>query len=573
MTITQRMNVLLLCAVIGLIGLSSLAIFKIHRVFTSANYASVNVVPSLIALEQSSTNFGLMNMRLWQFMALKEAAERKNIANEISELDKKIIEPLDLYQKEYLSDEKDKGLLKADRDAIAAFVNMRGTAMNLASDGKGDEARDLVMLNKSVGARVTSDLQAHLAYNVELAKQSEAEATQTLNQANWQSIVIAILVSAAIGIMGWMIKRRLTRSLDEALLIAETVASGDLTAQIQITSQDEFGKLLQALKHMTDSLRNMVTEVSSSTASIATSSNEIASGNMDLSSRTESQASSLEETAASMEELTSTVRQNADNARQANQLAQTATDTAVRGGEVVAKVVGTMEEINNSSRKIVDIISVIDGIAFQTNILALNAAVEAARAGEQGRGFAVVASEVRNLAQRSAAAAKEIKELINTSVDKVALGNALVNEAGTTMREVVSSIQRVTDIMTEITAASAEQSSGIAQVNDAVIQMDSVTQQNAALVEEAAAAAASMQDQAAKLSELISVFTLAAGSSRAGISVARATVNIDHRAMPTTTSKLALPARTSATPKPAARAAPARTAAAAQEATCDWEEF
>jgi methyl-accepting chemotaxis protein len=268
-----------------------------------------------------------------------------------------------------------------------------------------------------------------------------------------------------------------------------------------------------AMKAMRDNLVKIVAQVRTGTDTIATATAEIAAGNLDLSSRTEEQASSLEETAASMEELTSTVKQNASNSRQADQMAAVASDIAVRGGAVVAKVVSTMGDINESSRKIVDIISVIDGIAFQTNILALNAAVEAARAGEQGRGFAVVASEVRNLAQRSAAAAKEIKELIVNSVEKVENGSKLVEQAGSTMQEIVDSIKRVTGIMGEITAASFEQSQGIEQVNQAVTQMDDVTQQNAALVEEAAAASQSLQDQARALSEVVSVFKLDATPS------------------------------------------------------------
>jgi len=293
--------------------------------------------------------------------------------------------------------------------------------------------------------------------------------------------------------------------------VANAVAKGDLTQRIEVRSQDEIGKLMQALKDMNESLSGIVGEVRNTTESITVASQEIAQGNADLSQRTEEQASSLEETASSMEELTSTVRQNAENAKQANQLATNASDVAVKGGKVVGDVVETMASISSSSKKIVDIISVIEGIAFQTNILALNAAVEAARAGEQGRGFAVVAGEVRNLAQRSAAAAKEIKGLIDDSVEKVDSGSRQVDQAGATMNEIVQAVKRVTDIMSEISAASQEQGAGIEQVNQAVVQMDEVTQQNAALVEEAAAAAEAMQGQAEVLMHAVSVFKLEGG--------------------------------------------------------------
>ncbi|MES2040149.1 MAG: methyl-accepting chemotaxis protein, partial [Pseudomonadota bacterium] len=318
-----------------------------------------------------------------------------------------------------------------------------------------------------------------------------------------------IVVTIALGLLlAYWIARVVARPLQEAVRVARTVASGDLTSDIQVKTKDETGQLLQALKEMNASLLSVVSEVRTGTDLIATASTEIANGNMDLSARTESQAGSLEETASSMEELTSTVKHNSDNARQANQLSHSASAVAQKGGSVVSQVVDTMGSINESSKKIVDIIAVIDGIAFQTNILALNAAVEAARAGEQGRGFAVVASEVRNLAQRSASAAKEIKTLINDSVEKVDLGTRLVDQAGITMQEVVDSVRRVSDIISEITAAGAEQSSGIDQINTAIIQMDQVTQQNAALVEEAAAAAGALQEQAANLSRVVGVFKL-----------------------------------------------------------------
>jgi methyl-accepting chemotaxis protein len=330
----------------------------------------------------------------------------------------------------------------------------------------------------------------------------------------FSAIALGLLVGAG---MAASLISGITRSLAEALKLAKSVAEGDLTQRVEIQSKDELGQLLHALRGMNDKLVGIVSQVRYGTDTIATASSQIAAGNMDLSSRTEQQASSLEETASSMEELTSTVRQNADNARQANQMAAAASSVAVKGGEVVTQVVATMDSIRESSGKIVDIISVIDGIAFQTNILALNAAVEAARAGEQGRGFAVVATEVRALAQRSSAAAKEIKALIDTSVQKVDTGSQLVGQAGATMEDIVQSVRKVTDVMAEIMAASQEQSAGIEQVNQAVGQMDQVTQQNAALVEEAAAAAQSLQEQAANLAQEVSIFKLDAVSHREGL--------------------------------------------------------
>ncbi|HEY9317248.1 MAG TPA: methyl-accepting chemotaxis protein, partial [Achromobacter sp.] len=291
----------------------------------------------------------------------------------------------------------------------------------------------------------------------------------------------------------------------------DRIAGGDLTARVDVRNTNEIGQLFAALKRMQESLTRTVSTVRRGVDEINVGSHEIAAGNTDLSSRTEQQAASLEETAASMEQLASTVKQNAENARQANQLAASASDVAERGGSAVAEVVNTMQGISTSSRKISEIVSVIDGIAFQTNILALNAAVEAARAGEQGKGFAVVAGEVRSLAQRSAQAAKEIKGLIEDSVTKVGAGSQQVERAGATMQEIVASVKRVTDIMGEISAASEEQSSGIDQVNRAVSQMDEVTQQNAALVEEAAAAAGSLQEQSQRLAEAVAVFKINAG--------------------------------------------------------------
>ena len=338
------------------------------------------------------------------------------------------------------------------------------------------------------------------------AEKFVADASAAYDTARTTLIGLGILAIGLGVTFGIFITRSIVRPIQDAVAVADRVSSGDLSSQFTVTTRDETGQLMTALQKMNNSLLDIVTRVRAGTETIATASAEIAAGNLDLSSRTEQQAGSLEETASSMEELTSTVRQNADNARRANTMASEAASIAGQGGAVIAQVVGTMSEINASSRKIVDITSVIDSIAFQTNILALNAAVEAARAGEQGRGFAVVASEVRNLAHRSAAAAKEIKSLIDDSVQKVEAGTSLVDSAGTTMTNIVQSISLVTGIMSEISHASDEQSAGIEQVNAAITEMDQATQQNAALVEQAAAAASSMQAQAAHLADVVSVF-------------------------------------------------------------------
>lgn len=397
----------------------------------------------------------------------------------------------------------DKEIDKPFKDAVgqALAFNAEGAVKIISTVIDPLSTKSILEMNKLV------------EFQESTAKQIFETATETGSKLSWW-LALILTIAAAIGVfLAWTITKSITLPLHAALEVAETVASGDLSSNVNVTGEDEISLLLNALKEMNDSLGKTVGQVRIGTETITVASKEIASGNADLSSRTESQASSLEETASSMEELTSTVKQNADNARQANQLVISATGVAVKGGVVVGQVVDTMGSIKESSKKIVDIIGVIDGIAFQTNILALNAAVEAARAGEQGRGFAVVATEVRNLAQRSASAAREIKALISDSVDKVDQGSKLVDEAGKTMDEIVSSVQHVADIMSEITAASQEQSAGIEQVNLAITQMDEMTQQNAALVEQAAAAAESMEEQAYELGQAVSVFKLANNAS------------------------------------------------------------
>ena len=410
---------------------------------------------------------------------------------------------------ELLESEQEKALLKEINTLRDEYLASRNKIVELKKADQADEA------NQLLEQKFMPVSTAYLKKIEELVKLQRAQIDETAKkiQTDYESsrilLIVLILVSGILAVISAvLLTRSIVRPLQEASLMAAELAQGDLTHTIQTNRQDEIGDLIRSINGIGQGLSRVIGDVRTGTHAIHTAADEIASGNADLSARTESQASSLQETASSMEELTSTVRQNADNARQANQLVVSASEVAQRGGDVVFQVIETMGSIRESSGKIVDIISVIDGIAFQTNILALNAAVEAARAGEQGRGFAVVASEVRSLAQRSAAAAKEIKTLIDDSTGKVEHGARLVDDAGNTMQDIVASVRRVADIMSEITCASQEQSAGIEQVNLAITQMDEMTQQNAALVEEAAAAAESMRDQAEKLTQLVGQFRI-----------------------------------------------------------------
>jgi methyl-accepting chemotaxis protein len=432
---------------------------------------------------------------------------------------------------------------------------------------RSDELNQMLLTARGQ-ANVLDDMLTAMTVLKEQRASAKAQDTGALYHASQTLMIGLVLGSLGAGLaLGVLITRSLTRQLGGepayAADVAGKIAGGDLTVDVDLRQNDQ-DSVLFAMKTMRDSLGGIVGQVRAGTDTIATASSQIASGTMDLSSRTEEQAGALEETASSMEELTSTVRQNADHANTANKLARSASEVALKGGAMVDQVIGTMSEINASSTKMADIISVIDGIAFQTNILALNAAVEAARAGEQGRGFAVVASEVRNLAQRSAAAAKEIKQLIEDSVSRVDAGARQVDQAGVTMREIVASIQRVTDIMADIQAASSEQSSGIEQINQAIVQMDQVTQQNAALVEQSAAASESMQEQAKKLSDVVSVFRL---DRQHAVGAAAAS-------KPRLASKPA--ARPAIRPQPqplrVAGGKPAKATANVEQAT-DWEDF
>ena len=471
---------------------------------------------------------------------------------------------------------------KQEQDAYAelekariAYADARQGAMEMLAD-RDQRSAGYAMLQGAV-AKLFERYNAAIGKLLTIQQDSMRAGTDDIRSAGRQARLLSITVATVALLLGitlaWRIARSVAKPLREAVGAVEAVARGDLTVSFRSGCRDEVGRLLNSLETMRENLTRVIGQIRVASESVSSASSEIAAGNADLAQRTSGQACSVEQTASSMKALTSTVKQNADNARQANQLATRASEIAARGGTVVGDVVRTMDGINDSSKKIADIIGVIDGIAFQTNILALNAAVEAARAGEQGRGFAVVASEVRNLAQRSAGAAKEIKELIADSVCKTEAGAALVARAGSTMDEVVSSVRRVTDIMAAITAATAEQSSRIELVNLAVAQMDTVTQQNAALVEEEAAATQSLDEQARRLAEAVAAFRLAGG-----VAIDPAQAEIERGQAAATVPPVA-PKPTASTASPATKAksrpvlAPKLAAKAKAGADDEWAEF
>jgi methyl-accepting chemotaxis protein len=492
------------CALLVLIV--GLSVTMLGRINNGTDEIANRRLPLIGASNNVQTEVNEVAIALRNIMLSNDAADRQK---QIDKIRSSQAAAKALFERLQSGVTTEKGQELANRMAAAndQYLNRADELLKRINTGTDEEARAylaaelrpvLAVLKKAVGEQI--------AYQRELTKIASTAAAETYAQTRLLVLGLGAAALALAAVVGWLITVSITRPVERALEVANTVAAGDLTSRIDVTTQDELGQLLGALKAMNENLARTVSTVRSGTGMISSASSQVAAGNQDLSARTEQQASSLEETASSMEELTSTVKQNADNARQANLLAEAASHVAERGGKVITQVVGTMGEINSSANKISDIIGVIDGIAFQTNILALNAAVEAARAGEQGRGFAVVATEVRNLAQRSAAAAKEIKTLIGESAEKVENGSKLVGEAGSTMAEIVTSVKRVTDIMAEITSASQEQTAGIEQINQAIAQMDEVTQQNASLVEEAAAASESMQQQAAQLEQAVAVF-------------------------------------------------------------------
>ena len=499
--------------VLLLVGLAVAAYSQLSSIYDDTLDLADSWLPSVQVVNQMQTQATGNRVAVATHILNTDEAAMGGIEQEITQGRDKLAKQRQTYEK-LISSPEEKRLYEEFSAAWKKYAETNDKVLAHSRKNENDQARALLQgesRQNYVAAMALLDKLVEL--NGAGAEQSKAASERSYSVALTTLFVTAALAIAVAVVAALWLIRSITGPLARAVHAADLVAAGDLTVQIQADSQDETGKLLQSLDKMQQALVRTVSTVRQNAESVASASAQIASGNHDLSARTESQASALEETAASMEELGSTVRQNADNARQANQLAVSASTVAVQGGEVVSQVVETMKGITTASNKIADIIGVIDGIAFQTNILALNAAVEAARAGEQGRGFAVVASEVRSLAGRSAEAAKEIKSLIGASVERVEQGNVQAERAGQTMTEVVNAIRRVTDIMGEISAASSEQSAGVSQVGEAVTQMDQATQQNAALVEQMAAAAGSLSGQARELVEAVAVFKLAQGAS------------------------------------------------------------
>ena len=528
--------------------------------------------PKTVAAHEIRNDINRIARAMRNMIIIADPAELRKGLDTIANAKKGIAENIEMLEKTTLSSDG-KAKLKIVIDARASYIPLQTEFVNLAEAGKKSEATTLLLTRLRPTQLAYFDALDKLTeYQGNLMISSGKEAEDEYHNARNMMIILALFALGLAAVVALYVTRSITRPLIQAVELSDAVAAGDLTKKIEVNSHDETGQLLQALKIMNEKLLGIVSDVRQSSDSVGSAAKQISAGNNDLSQRTQEQASALEETASSMEQMTSTTKQNADNARQANQLAVGARDQAEKGGEVVTKAVAAMGEINASSRKIADIIGVIDEIAFQTNLLALNAAVEAARAGEQGRGFAVVASEVRNLAQRSAGAAKEIKGLISESVDKVKAGSELVDASGRTLTEIVASVKKVTDIVAEIAAASQEQSAGIEQVNKAVMQMDEVTQQNAALVEEAAAASKSMEEQAEKMVEMMSFFNTGAVQPVKAVSTSRQPISAVRPARGNGSTQARQNHETAAKP---AKAMPAHSAKSngANGQDSQWQEF
>ena len=571
MTITKRLILTLSLALLALIFVGFTGLNQLSRAQARLDLVQTRLVPSIAGLNEAKGFLADSRLAGYRLSVFSNLTDKTALDKAYNDAHTKFDTVIATYEKERIFDDTDRKLLEADKANMAAYRQALIPFLAGAHAGDMDAVRATLMpgtpLALTAGA-LKKGFDDHIAYNNKLSDDIRTESTAAYSFAFRLMLSVIVLGLLVTGALAWQLYSIIKNSLESIRSTLVNVSQTlDLTQKIPVQRMDEIGHTAVAFNKLLEQIAGVIDTVRAATSAVGTASQQIASGTGDLSNRTSSQAASLEETAASMEQLTSTVGQNADNARQANQLARSASDVAAQGGSVVEQVVVTMGSINESSRKIVDIISVIDGIAFQTNILALNAVVEAARAGEQGRGFAVVATEVRNLAQRSAAAAKEIKALIDDSVEKVGSGTKLVEQAGSTMNEVVSSIKQVTDIVGEISAATQEQNDGIAQVHQSITQMDETTQQNSALVEQTAAAAQTLRDQADALERVVSAFTI--GAPQVGYTApARPVV----RSAPVA-KKLPPKPVVKAAPKPLASPPQKAKTTAAATSSGEWEEF
>ncbi|MET0267097.1 MAG: methyl-accepting chemotaxis protein [Duganella sp.] len=582
MSITKRLILTLSVALLALIFVGITGMSQLSKAHNRLDMVQTRLIPSIAGLNMAKSYAAATRLAGYRLSVFSNLDDKSELDKAYNDAHAKFDEVIANYEKGSIFDDTDRKMLEADKVNMAAYRQALIPFIAGAHAGDMDAVRATLLAGTPLAltaAALTKGFDDHIAYNNKLIGDIRSDSVAAYDFAFKLMVSVVVLALLVTGALAWQLYSLIKGSLDSIRSTLEHVSQSlDLTHKIPVKRMDEIGHTAVAFNKLLEQIARVIDTVRASTSSVGSASAQIAAGTGDLAQRTASQAAALEQTSASMHQLTSTVGQNADNARQANQLARSASEVATQGGAVVGQVVVTMGSINESSRKIVDIISVIDGIAFQTNILALNAAVEAARAGEQGRGFAVVATEVRNLAQRSAAAAKEIKALIDDSVEKVGSGTKLVEEAGTTMHEVVSSIKQVTDIVAEISAATQEQNDGIAQVHQAITQMDDTTQQNSALVEQTAAAAATLREQADTLDHTVSAFkigsqhevvanTLAAPEQRKVLAKPAAATRAATKALP----KPAAPALR----KPAPASAPAARPKAAQPVAAgdEWEEF
>ncbi|SFV16481.1 methyl-accepting chemotaxis protein [Pseudoduganella namucuonensis] len=569
MTITKRLMLTLAVALLALMFVGANGLIQLKSSQQRFETVQSRLIPSIHGLNAAKGALGDSRLAGYRLSVFSNLPDKTALDKAYNDAHAKFDEVIANYEKERIYDDTDRKMLEQDKANMAAYRAALVPFLAASHAGDMDAIRGTLLAGTPLAlsaAALKKGLDDHIEYNNKLIEEVRVASVAAYDSAMRLLVGVVVLAVAVTAALGYQLFRSISGSLSNIRGTLEDVSQSlDLTKQVQIERMDEIGHTAVAFNKLLTDIAGAIGAARSSADSVSSASQQIAAGTGDLSSRTSEQAAALEETASSMEELTSTVSQNSDNARQANQLARSASEVAIQGGSVVEQVIHTMGSINESSRKIVDIISVIDGIAFQTNILALNAAVEAARAGEQGRGFAVVATEVRNLAQRSAAAAKEIKVLIGDSVEKVGSGTKLVEQAGMTMDQVVASIKQVTDIVAEISAATEEQNAGIAQVHQAIAQMDQSTQQNAALVEQTAAASQAMQNEAAGLAAVVSAFKLGAGYASAA--PARAA-----RPAATSAPVSALVVRP---PQPKARQAPAaaKKTVNAPAGDGEWEEF